>query len=245
MNKLKTNKEAWNKIASHFFAHSALPIWGPFDIGKDMDIIGPIKDKVFLDVGFGSGHSIRYLLGKGAKKVYGLDFSKTQLDFASELNKKAIEKGQVELFETNMEQKIKLPPIDTVYSVYAFGWTVNPKKSLSNIYSYLKPGGKFIWSWDHTFFTNIEDQKDKLVVQYSYHNEREIFLKKWKGEVPIYIRYLKTSTWFKLIKDAGFNIVGYLEPEPITKKDLSKSHYTINKAKNLPCSMIWICEKPQ
>ncbi|MEK9158150.1 MAG: class I SAM-dependent methyltransferase [Patescibacteria group bacterium] len=244
MNKLKVNRDAWNKVADHFFSHSALPVWGPFGIGKNTDIIGPVKGKIFLEIGFGSGHSIQYLIKKNAKKVYGLDISKTQFDFATKLNKKAVESRKVELFETNMEKKLKIPLVDTVFSIYAFGWTVDPKKSLQNVYSYLKPGGKFIWSWDHTFFTDIEDQKDKLVVRHSYHDEHEIFLKNWKGGAPVYIRYRKTATWFRLIKDAGFNIVGYLEPEPIIKKDLSKSYYTIYKAKSVPCSMIWICEKP-
>lgn len=245
MNKLKVNKEAWDKVADHFFSHSVLPIWGPFGIGKNLNLIGPIKNKTFLDIGFGSGHSIRYLIERGAKKVYGLDISKTQFDFASKLNKKAIETGKVELFETNMENKLNLQPVDTVYSIYAFGWTINPKKSIKNVFQYLKPGGKFIWSWDHSFFTDVEDKKDKFIVRYSYHDEREIFLKNWKGGAPVYLTYRKTSTWFKLLRDVGFNIIDYLEPEPVIKKDLSKSYYTIHKAKNVPCSMIWVCEKPK
>lgn len=243
MDKLKVNREAWNKVVDHFFSHSALPVWGPFGICKNTDIIGPIKGRTFLEIGFGSGHSIRYLIKKKAKKVYGLDISKTQFDFATKLNKKAVESGKVELFETNMEKKLKIPLVDTVFSIYAFGWTVDPEKSLRNVYSYLKPGGKFIWSWDHTFFADVEDKKDKLVVRYSYHDEQEIFLKNWKGVAPIYIRYQKTASWFKLIKDAGFNVVSYLEPEPVIKKDFGKSHYTIHKAKSVPCSMVWICEK--
>lgn len=245
MDKLKVNKDAWDKIAEHFFSHSALPIWGPFGIGRDTNIIGQIKNKVFLDIGFGSGHSIKYLIERGAKKIYGIDISKTQFDFASKLNKKSIEAGKVELFKTNMERRLKLPPIDTVYSVYAFGWTVNPRKSLKNVYSYLKPGGKFIWSWDHSFFQDVEDQKDKLLVRYSYHDEHEIFLKSWEGGTPVYLTYRKTATWFKLIREVGFNVINYMEPKPIIKKDLSKSYYTIRKAKSVPCTMIWVCEKPR
>jgi SAM-dependent methyltransferase len=244
-NKLKVNKEAWDKVAEQFFSHSALPIWGPFGIGKNTNLIGPIKGKTFLDIGFGSGHSIKYLIERGAKKVYGIDISNAQLQFASKLNKKFIEAGKVELFETNMENLLKIPPADVVYSVYAFGWTVDPKKTLKNIFSYLKPEGKFIWSWDHSFFTDVEDLKDKLEVKYSYHDEHEVFLKEWKGGAPVYLTYRKTSTWFKLLREAGFNIIGYLEPEPVLKKDLSKSYYTINKAQKVPCSMIWVCEKPK
>ncbi|MEK7669282.1 MAG: class I SAM-dependent methyltransferase [Patescibacteria group bacterium] len=93
INKLQINKKAWDKVAEQFFSHSALPIWGPFNIGKNTDLIGSIKGKTFLDIGFGSGHSIKYLIERGAKKVYGVDISNAQFQFASKLNKKHVEAG--------------------------------------------------------------------------------------------------------------------------------------------------------
>jgi len=231
-------------VAGLFFSHSFLPVWGPFGIGKHAAVIGPIKGKTFLEVGFGSGHSINYLVQKGARKVYGVDISKTKLDFAAELNKVPITKGKVELFEKPMEKRLKLEPIDTVFSIYGFGWTIDPKKTLANIYSYLKPGGQFIWSWDNSVFSVIHEEAGKLVVSGSYHEEREFIAKKWKG-VPVYLKYRKTATWFRLLRDAGFMVDDYMEPAPIMKKDLTATYYTIRKAERIPCSAIWICIKPK
>src|SRR6185369_14132033 len=108
-NKLKTNKNTWDKVAPQFVAASALPIWGPYDVGKkDKSLIGTIKGKTFLEIGFGSGKSIKYLTDRGAKKIYGIDISAAQLNFASKLNANAIKKGKVELFEAPMENKVNI-----------------------------------------------------------------------------------------------------------------------------------------
>ena len=144
-----------------------------------------------------------------------------------------------------MEETINIKPVDLVYSVYALGWTQEPKKTFKNIYNYLKPGGKFIWSWDHTIFTDIVYEDGKCTVKYSYHDENPIHIKSWSG-VGAHLIYRKTSTWFKLQRDAGFEIEGYHEPEP---EDLSHGHsdpskyYSIQKAKLIPSTFIFVCKK--
>lgn len=47
-----------------------------------------------------------------------------------------------------MEEEGDIPKgyFDIVYSIYALGWTSNLGKTLELIYSYLKPGGSFIFS---------------------------------------------------------------------------------------------------
>lgn len=244
---LKQNKETWDIVAPQFFGHSSLPNWGPFGVGGDMpELIGKIKGRTFLEIGCGSGHSIRYLIKKGAKNVYGLDVSQAQLEFTRKLNQKSIVNGRVKLFNSPMEKKINIEPVDIVFSIYGFGWTIDPEKTLKNIYSYLRPGGRFIWSWDHTIFTDIAYQKGKFVVMYSYHDDKEVFLKNWKGGKGAYITYRKTATWFQILTKAGFHIERYLEPKPrtFTKKNLDpKQHYSIQKARLLPSTMIFVCRK--
>ena len=245
--KLEVNKETWDIVAPQFYGHSSLPQWGPFGVGRDSpELIGKIKGRSFLELGCGSGHSIKYLIEKGAKKVYGMDISEAQLEYTRKLNYAAIADGRVELFNGPMEKKIKIKSIDTVFSVYGFGWTVDPEKTLKNIYSYLKPGGRFIWSWDHTIFTNVQYQNGKFVVVYSYHDDKEIFLKNWKGGKGAYITYRKTATWFQILTNAGFQVAQYLEPKPrtVTKESHNpKRYYSIQKAKLLPVTMIFVCDK--
>ena len=180
--KLQENEKTWNLVADQFKEASSLPVWGPFGVGDNLNLIPIIKNKKFLEIGCGSGRSIKYLVKKGVKKVYGLDMSSAQLKEAKKFNKKAIEKKKVSLIKVNMEDKIIIEPIDIIFSVYAIGWTVNPKSTFKNIYSYLKHGGEFIWSWDHSFFTNIEYENGKFIVNDSYHKEKYFILKNWRKD---------------------------------------------------------------
>ncbi len=148
-----------------------------------------------------------------------------------------------------MELPLDIDPVDYVFSVYGFGWTQDPEVALQNIYSYLKPGGIFIWSWDHAFFTDVGYEDGKYVIQHSYHEETPIKLSNWKKEGCIaYLTYRKTDTWFRLMLEAGFEIVGYHEPRP---KSLYRAHsepekyYSIQKAEKVPASFIFVCRKPR
>jgi SAM-dependent methyltransferase len=241
------NKKTWNNVSDLFIEASSLPAWGPFSVGENLDLIGKIKGRGFLEIACGSGRSIKYLLDRGAKKVYGLDFSEKQLAEAERYNKKYAGTGRLRLINKTMEEKIEIEPVDVVFSIYGIGWTENPKKTLANIYSYLKPGGLFIWSWDHTIFTDVVYERGKFVVVYSYHKENPITIKNWKKKgYEAHITYRKTATWFKLLKVAGFEIESYYEPEPRDLKRGSndpQKHYSIQKARLLPSTFIFGCRK--
>lgn len=242
------NKRTWNEVAPSFFEASALPVWGPFGVGEDLKLIPTIKGKVFLEIGCGSGRSAKYLSKRAAKMVYGIDFSSTQITEAARYNANAVKKGKVKFIHSPMEKKQNLSPIDIAFSVYALGWTLNPKKTLANIYFYLKKGGLFIWSWDHGFFSDVEYKNAEYVVTHSYHNEELIHIKDWKRKgFDIELIYRKSSTWFQLLTQAGFEVIGYHEPKP---RDLSRGHtdpakyYSIQKAEKVPSTMIFVCRKP-
>ncbi len=244
---LNHNQATWDTVADQFFEASALPEWGPFGVGSDLDLISDIEGKTFLEIGCGSGRSIKHLVEKGAKKVYGVDISKVQLEEASRFNKDGVEAGQVELIQSSMEQQLDIEKVDAVFSVYAIGWTIDPVTTLANIYSYLKPGGLFTWSWDHTFFSDVKYEDGKYVVDHSYHEENELALKDWKTEgTSIHITYRKTSTWFQFLIKAGFEVIAYHEPAP---NDLNRGfiepekYYSIEKAKKVPATFIFVCRK--
>lgn len=246
-NKIEQNRRLWDVIYDQFIEASALPVWGPFGIGDDLNLIPEIKGKTFLEIGCGSGRSIKYLIDRGAKKVYGIDLSQKQIKEAEKHNKEAIENGTVKLIQAPMEEKLDLESVDVVFSVYAIGWTQNPEKTFANIFSYLKPGGTFIWSWDHSFFTDVIYEDGKFVIQYSYHNEEPIVMENWKkGGKDASIVYRKVSTWFHYLIDAGFNVTGYHEPKP---KNLDrgyndpKAYYSIQKAEKVPVTFIFVCKK--
>src|SRR5258708_778165 len=124
---LATNQRAWDIVAPKFRGVCALPAWGPFDVCKDRDLLGDISGQTVLEVGCGSGHSLAYLVDRGVRKAHGLEFSTTQLTFAAELNREAIDAGRVHLIQSPMEHPIEIPPVDLIVSVYAMGWTRDPQ----------------------------------------------------------------------------------------------------------------------
>lgn len=253
--KIDKNKQHWNKAFEGFRGWCALPTWGPYEIGKDdPSLIGEIKDKTFLEICCGSGHSIRYLLDNGAEKVYALDFSEEQIKLAKKLNAKNIVSDKVVFLNQAMEQDYGLSEeIDTVFSIYGMPWTVDPEATLKNIYTSLKPGGKFVWSWDHTIFKNSIFVDGKVVVEHDYQDEDDI----WKtsnsiGNSEYCISTKKISTWFALLKKAGFSVNRYLEPQPVNlDENISEisspemaAYYDARKLSKLPYVMIFECIKP-
>lgn len=213
--RIQTNKDKWNQTFKSFEGWCALPTWGPLGIGADdPTLIGDIQGKTFVEVCCGSGHSIKYLLDNGAQKVYALDFSEAQLDLAKKLNADHLKEGKVEFFCQPMEEPLLLSePVDVVFSIFGIGWTTDPRKTFKNMYSYLKPEGRFIWSWDNTIFTDSSVDGDKIILQHSYNDESEIRVQsKTGGEV--YITYRKVSTWFRLLRETGFVVNRFLEPTP-------------------------------
>lgn len=244
---ISENEKTWDAAAEFFVEASALPMWGPFGVGDDLNLLPEIKGKTFLEVGCGSGRSIKYLTDHGAEKVYGLDLSSVQLKEAEGFNKDGISQDRVKLIKGMMEEKLDIEPVDTVFSVYAIGWTPDPNVALRNIYSYLKPGGLFIWSWDHTIFYDVQYEEGKYVITNSYHDEKPLAVKNWKKEgSTAHVTYRKTSTWFQLLRGVGFEIIAYHEPKP---KNLDRGsedpnkYYSIQKAEKIPATFIFVCKK--
>jgi SAM-dependent methyltransferase len=249
MDKITENQKTWDLVAHEFFEASALPFWGPFGVGDDLNLISKIKDRTFLEIACGSGRSIKYLIDSGARKVYGVDLSTTQIEEAMRFNAEAVANNRAEFIRGNMEDKFDIEPVDLAFSVYGIGWTQNPEQTFKNIYSYLKPCGQFIWSWDHSLFSDVVYEDGKFIVENQYHDEEPIVLPNWKKKegATAYLTYRKVSTWFKLLRDAGFQIDGFYEPKPKTLdrgSDDPTKYYAIQKAEKVPCSFIFVCTKP-
>lgn len=251
--KVEANRKNWNVSFGNFNGWSALPTWGPYEAGRDdASLVGEIEGKVFLEICCGSGHSVKYLLDNGAKRVYALDFSEEQIRLAKEVNAAYLESGRVVFYVSPMEAAVPLPEqVDAVFSIYGLGWTVEPEQTLKNVYGYLKSGGRFVWSWDHSMISTLMLDEGKVVVERSYHEEHETHLKKWSRGDDAFITYRKTSTWFRLLREAGFTVHRYLEPEAlqldediaaISGADMA-AYYDPAKVAKVPWMFIFECVK--
>ncbi|HBN83741.1 MAG TPA: hypothetical protein DDZ89_07830, partial [Clostridiales bacterium] len=167
---LVQNKSSWNTIADDFFGVTALPTYGCLCPTEDeLHLFPELNGKKVIDIGCGSGHSLRWCGDHGADELWGLDMSDKQLENAARY---LGENGyNPKLFCSPMENDSGLPRdyFDVAYSIYAIGWTVDLLGTFKLIASYLKSSGIFIFSWDHPFLHCVDVDGERLVFSGSYY----------------------------------------------------------------------------
>ncbi|MEO4054626.1 class I SAM-dependent methyltransferase [Solibacillus sp. CAU 1738] len=236
---LKMNKEGWEKSAERFFGRTALPEYGPFSLTENhLNLFGDISGKSVLDIGCGSGHSLEYMANNGAKELWGLDLSTNQIETANKLLSN--QQVNVNLFESPMEENPGIPGsyFDIVYSIYALGWTVDLKQTLSNIYSYLKPGGIFIFSWEHPIHDRVTYEQSSFNFNKSYNIEGPEYNEAWHNNVVIHHR--KLSTYINTLIESGFIIEKVIDDVvlPDTPTENPSKWYSTQKAQLVPATFI-------
>lgn len=250
---LSINQKGWNKVAPLFYGGTALPIYGPLAETEDeLRLIPDLDSKRALELGCGSGHSLSYLCEhKNASEVWGLDLSEEQIRFTRELlDKKNI---PVKLFLASMDENPGIPEnyFDLVVSIYALGWTPDLPRTLTLVYSYLKPGGIFIFSGEHPAYQSLEYNADigKYIFTRSYRKEGSDFHPSWKG-VEIVINSRKLSSYLNALAQSGLALDQLIESELNTdaaqEQDFSpEKWYSVPRAQLIPTTFIIKAHKPK
>lgn len=240
---IKQNKKSWDKVAHHFNGVDALPSYGPFaQTEEELGLLEEMANKKVLDIGCGSGHSLLYMADRRASELWGVDLSEKQIKVAEETLKNL----DTHLFCSPMEVDIGLPKLyfDCVYSIYAIGWTTDLTATFKLIYSYLKPGGCFVFSWDHPLYPHIASQDGKLRLNGSYQEEGFTTYMNFKGEdAPMVIPKRKLSTYINELIKVGFTIDSVIESDvsanyKSAQGEVSDRYYSLYKAKRFPTTMI-------
>ena len=77
------NKQSWDKEASRFYGRNPLPEYGPLAPSEeDLNLFGTVTNLKVLEIGCGSGHSLKYLEQRNVGELWGLDLSRKQIDSA-------------------------------------------------------------------------------------------------------------------------------------------------------------------
>jgi SAM-dependent methyltransferase len=250
---LSINQKGWNKVASLFYGGTALPRYGPLAETEDeLNLIPDLSGKRVLELGCGSGHSLAYLWEtRNARELWGLDFSEAQICFTKEL----LEKKNIpaKLFLASMDDNPGIPEnyFDLVVSIYSLGWTPDLAGTLVLVYSYLKPGGRFIFSWEHPVFPCLtyDTSIGKYVLDSSYLHEGPMLDPSWKG-VEIVINHRKLSTYINAIVQSGLMLEQVIESEPnlVLARDQDfdpTKWYSVPRAQLMPTTFIIGAYKPQ
>ncbi|WP_010281537.1 class I SAM-dependent methyltransferase [Bacillus timonensis] len=240
---LKNNKISWDKVAHHFNGKDALPSYGPFTQTEDeLHLFDDVTNKKVLDIGCGSGHSLRYMSEKGARELWGVDLSENQITTAFETLKNL----NPQLFCAAMEKDVGIPKnyFDLVYSIYAIGWTTDLATTFQLIYDYLKIGGYFIFSWDHPLYPHLKSENGRIYLEGSYQKESSVTYNHFKGEdAKMVIPTRKMSTYINELIKIGFSIDQVIESDVSASFDsiedsVSDRYYSLHKARRFPTTMI-------
>lgn len=238
---IEQNKKSWDVIADDWFGTTALPTYGKKTPSEEtLQLFGNIAGAKVLDIGCGSGHSLKYLSDKGAKELWGLDLSTRQIE-----NAKGMLTGSglaPNLFNAPMEVNPGLPLgyFDAVYSIYALGWTQDLDTTIELVASYLKPNGIFIFSWDHPLMARVKEAEGQLTFDSSYHEE-DIF-NFTKADQPMTVINRKMSTYINTLSKHGIFVEQLIEAVDTSENSeelaFSSAYYSEVKALNIPLSFI-------
>lgn len=236
---LKINQIAWDNQAPGY-GGTPLPAYGPMAPTEDeLGLLGEIRGKKVLELGCGSGHSLLYMARHGTAELWGLDLSPVQIEIAS---KQLAEHGlNANLLECPMDTDPGLPKgyFDIAYSIYALGWTADLDRTLSLVAQWLKPGGKFIFSWEHPVFSCMEyrDGAGWLAMSYNAEGPREAH---WRGE-SVVMFHRKTGTFINALTAAGLSVARVVEESRIDEAGDSartSNWYSVPRARLAPTTLI-------
>jgi Methylase involved in ubiquinone/menaquinone biosynthesis len=240
-NILAQNKSSWNNMADNWFGVTALPTYGCLCPTEDeLHLFPDLSGKKVLDIGCGSGHSLKWCADHGADELWGLDISEHQLENADKYLRE--NSYTPNLFCSPMEKNPNLPQnyFDVVYSIYAIGWTVDLHTTLNLISSYLKPNGVFIFSWDHPFMHCVDAADEQLFFSGNYYETEPFSFKKQNNPVTIINRRL--SDYINSLYTAGCiveRVIEETDKETLDRdSEFSSEYYSPTKAKKFPLSII-------
>lgn len=246
---LATNQAGWNHVAKYFHGSTALPEYGPLAPREDtLNLLDEPSDARVLELGCGSGHSLRYLAERGARELWGLDLSSTQIAFAQETLRPFA--SRVRLIESPMEVNPGVPEnhFDLVFSLYGLGWTTDLPETMRLVSTYLRPGGSFIVSGEHPAYGCLEWNGTGYTVVRPYFKEGPTEHASWKG-VPIVIQHHTLTTFVAELIRAGLQLEALVEP-PLDPSAVKQEHadpsrwYSVARAQTMPTTLIIKARKP-
>jgi SAM-dependent methyltransferase len=249
---LSLNRRGWDAVAPRFCGGTALPTYGPLIAGEDeLRLLPDVRGARVLELGCGSGHSLAYLAGRGAGELWGIDLSPAQLALAAATLRAAGHTAR--LIEAPMEADpgplgIPAAHFDLVLSVYALGWTTDLRATLASVARALRPGGVFLFSWEHPVYGCLDVAAGEVVLRRPYGDEGPLEVDSWHG-VPVVQQRRTLATYLNALTDAGLRLDRLEEPPPAPARVRPQDRdpekwYSLHRARLMPTTLIVRAHRP-
>jgi len=240
---IQVNKTYWDTTADKWFGVTALPEYGvQFVTENELNLFGDVTGKTMLEIGCGSGHSLKFHADQNAGELWGIDISQKQLENAG--RHLADNNYFPKLICAAMEDECGIPQdyFDIVYSIYAIGWATDLKQVFCRIASYLKKDGIFIFSWKHPLHGCVFVDDGGLIFKKSYFDEE--WYTQIVDDMEIMLPNRKISTYINAMASAGFIIENMIEQtDEKTLQMTGEIDDRSRKAQKLPLSFVFKARK--
>ncbi len=232
----KTNSSFWDTKGNEVIGTTALPKYGAFVSEEKCHLFGDVSGKKLLEIGCGTGHSLKYHGDRKASELWGLDISEKQIEKTREYL--SLYGFSAELICSPMEEECGIPAdyFDYVYSIYGVGWAADLENTFCRIASYIKKDGIFIFSWSHPIHKCVAIENDSLSFKKSYFDESWYSVSLDGGAISLSDR--KLSTYINALAKAGFAIDKMIEESDDEIIQLYKDSDFAKKAKMLPVTFV-------
>jgi SAM-dependent methyltransferase len=139
---------------------------------------------------------------------------------------------------------------DLVISIFGLGWTPDLDGTLALVYSYLKPGGIFIFSWEHPVqkCLRYDEGISGYIFNHPYLEEGPVLDFNWRG-VEIFLYTRTFSTYLNALVRSGLLLEKVIEseanPQGARPQDSDPSKwYSLPRARLCPTTFIVKARKP-
>ncbi len=259
---MSTNKESidwYNNNASnytdHVRNHHESVYHSLYEKPAMYSLLPDLTNKTVLSLGCGSGEDSYHMKKSGAKESVGIDISSAMIKIASQSH------PDCHFMTMDME---KLTFSDETFSFayaslsihYIEDWT----KTASEVYRVLKPGSRFLLSFNHPVNAGINESENtdkqrvekieiiKDKISNSYQISGDLMKRRSSSDA---LGKGTVTTWFKPIAEIsseltspGFLIESIVEPVPAVKmREISLKDY--QKLSKIPEFMIIMLYKPK